>query len=143
MINEIITGISRTIDSVFNNESDIYAIYDEKVEQGLQEPCFLIQIVNAMNEPLLYLRSKRTYDFDVIYISKNKSSNELLDIGEKLISALNWITLLNGNKLMAFEKHYEIVDDVLHFFVTYPAVMRENEEKIPMDNYSLDNEIFK
>lgn len=38
MLNEIITGISQKLNATFG---DGYEIYENDVEQGLEEPCFL------------------------------------------------------------------------------------------------------
>ena len=140
MIDDVITGISRTLDEKFNGA---YRIYSEKIEQGLKSPCFIIDVVNTTSDPLLNARSKRTYNFDIVYISKSNTYAEMYSMAEKLFSALKWIILLDGTKLLAFEMRYEVVDNDLHFFVTYPSVMQEVEEKILMENYSLDNEIIK
>ena len=41
MINEILYGISQAIDKEFG---EIYQIYTEVVEQGLEAPCFLLLV---------------------------------------------------------------------------------------------------
>lgn len=43
MLNEIIKGISMALNAAFG---DGYEIYQNDVEQGLQEPCFLIAVCN-------------------------------------------------------------------------------------------------
>ena len=141
MINDIITGISRTLDTIFNTESDKYTLYSEKIEQGLQTPCFIISLVDASNMPLLNVRSKRAYSFDIKYISENGTNAELLSISDKLFYGLKWVTLLNGDKLMGFNMRYEIVDEVLHFFVEYPVTMRETEEFDTMESYELSQNV--
>lgn len=114
MINEIVTGISRTLDAYFNAEKDTYKIYGEKIEQGLKEPCFIISHVDTSTDPLLNERRKQDYNFDIIYISKTGTRVDILSTLEKLINALKWIDLLNGDKLYGFDMRYEIVDDVGH-----------------------------
>lgn len=141
MINEVMTGISRTLDTIFNADGGENAIYSEKIEQGLKVPCFIISLVDAAKMPLLNVRSKQTYSFDVKYISKNGTKAEMLSAADKLFFGLKFITLLNGDKLMGFNMRYEIVDDVLHFFVEYPVTMREVEEIDTMENYELSQKV--
>lgn len=143
MINDFITGISRTLDAFFNSESDVYAIYSENIEQDLKTPCFIIQVVEAANTPLLNLRSKRDYSFDIVYISKSGNKSELLDIADKLFTCLKFITLLNEDKQMGFNMRYEMVDGVLHFFVKYPATMIEVENIPAMESVEVNNDVTR
>lgn len=143
MIDEIITGISRQLDEVFNSEGDDYSIYSEKIEQGLKCPCFIIQVVDVSKTPFLCERAKRTYNFDIVYISETGTYGDMLNVAENLTTALHWITLLNGDKLMGFDMRYEIVDDVLHFFVTYPVTVNIQNTLPTMENYELNQNIEK
>lgn len=134
MTDEITDGICLTLNSEFGDD---YEIYTEKVKQGLKEPCFIVSLVDAESTPLLRTRSKRDYNFDVIYIPKYGTNAELLSMADKLFGALRFITNLDGTKMFGFDMRYEITDDVLHFFVRYPVTMRENEELPPMEGYAL------
>lgn len=136
MINDVITAISRTLDERFG-----CPIHAEPVEQGLTPPCFIINIVDAESEPLLYKRSNRVYNFDVVYISKSGAYSEMYSVADKLIAALNTVTMIDGTQLLAYDKRYEIVDGDMHFFMTYQMPVIETEDKDPMESYSLSSEI--
>lgn len=136
MINDVITAISRTLDARFG-----CPIHTEPVEQGLTPPCFIINIVDAESEPLLYKRSNRVYNFDVVYISKSGAYSEMYSVADKLIAALNTVTMIDGTQLLAYDKRYEIVDGDMHFFMTYQMPVIETEDKDPMESYSLSSEI--
>ena len=52
MLNEIVQGIARRLNAAFGDD---YEIYQNKVEQGLQEPCFFIAVLQPEAKPLLGL----------------------------------------------------------------------------------------
>lgn len=138
MINDIISAISHTLDAKFG-----YPVYAETVEQGLMPPCFIINVVDAENEPLLSTRANRIYNFDVVYISRSGARAEMYNVADKLIATLNIITMSDNTKLLSYDKRYEIVDDDMHFFVTYQMTVIGAESKDPMENYSLQNGISR
>lgn len=123
MVDEIITGISRAINAEFNTGGDTYAIYAEKVEQGLSVPCFIIDIAGVSRSPYLNMRHKRAHEFDVVFIPETGTRSEMLAAADRLFSALECVALPDGTGLFGYDMRYEIVDDVLHFFVRYPVVV--------------------
>lgn len=141
MIDEIITGISLALDKKFNEQADAYTIYSEKVEQGLKEPCFIISPVEVSKTPFLNLRSKCSYEFDIVFISKSGTQAEMLRTADLLFPTLNMITLLNGGMLLGYDMRYEITDDVLHFFVRYPVVMKGIRDETLMDSLEVNETI--
>lgn len=50
MLNEIIKGISMALNAALG---DGYEIYQNDVEQGLKEPCFLIAVLQPEITPML------------------------------------------------------------------------------------------
>lgn len=111
MVNKIIDGISIKLNSVFG---DGYEISTKKIEQGLEEPCFFIKVLNPSQESLLGPRKSRTNSFDIHYFG-----NDPDDVAEQLFSELEFITLTNGDILRGSNMKYEVVDGVLHFFVNF------------------------
>lgn len=119
MINNIIKGISQKIDEEFNVNGDEYTIYTENVEQGLKEPCFFIFILKPSNRQLVGNRYERQYQFDIHYFPKNEdSNNEINELIERLFTTLEYITV-DGDLIRGSSMNAEIVDDVLHFFISY------------------------
>lgn len=133
MINDIIIGIAQKLKQI-NPE---ITIYTEDVHQDMKEPCFIILPLEPTQEARLPNRYWRTYPFDVHYfptpIDKNlKQKEEIYGVVEKLLFELEHITfrkddplesLLRGTKM-----RYEIVDNVLHFFVNYNMFVKQKVE---------------
>lgn len=130
MVNDIIDGISNALYEAFPD----HAIYSETIKQGLKEPCFFILPLNPSESPLLGVRAVRTIPLDVHYFPPEKGpKNKTMGIvASKLYGVLKRVKLLNGDLLNGFDLNYEIVDDVLHFFVTFKVVV-----KYPVD--AVDN----
>lgn len=128
MFNDIVTGISIKLNSIFG---DSYEIYTENVEQGLKEPCFFIKTLPVTNKPLLGKRSQRTYSFVITYFPL-AGNEEMLTVSEQLLEGLEYITLLNGDILRGHSLESEIVDDVLHFSVNYIVFMNDFEKEESM-----------
>lgn len=115
MINDIMNAISIKLHEVFG---DAYEINMEDVAQGLQEPCFLITLVDYSKEPLLQSRSKRLVPFDILFFPSDGSS-QCYEVADQMMNELEFITLLDGDKMHGTKMKAEVVDGVLHFFVNY------------------------
>lgn len=139
MLSEIIDGIAVAINSIFGDEIEIYK---DNVTQGLKEPCFFIAILKPEVTPLIGTRSIRNNSFDIQYFPK-ESNTEMLDVAEKLINSLEFITLLNGDILHGTGVSYEIIDNVLHFFISYNLTMIKVTDKTNMETLETDVSIKK
>lgn len=115
MIKDIMNAISIKLHEVFG---DAYEINMEDVAQGLKEPCFLITLVDYSKEPLLQSRSKRLVPFDILFFPSNGSS-QCYEVADQMMNELEFITLLDGDKMYGTKMKAEVVDGVLHFFVNY------------------------
>ena len=139
MLSEIIDGIAIAINSIFGDEIEIYK---DNVTQGLKEPCFFIAILKPEVTPLIGTRSIRNNSFDIQYFPK-ESNTEMLDVAEKLINSLEFITLLNGDILHGTGVSYEIIDNVLHFFISYNLTMIKVTDKTNMETLETDVSVKK
>ena len=139
MVNKIIDGIAVAINSIFCDEIEIYK---DNVTQGLKEPCFFIAILKPEVTPLIGTRSIRNNSFDIQYFPK-ESNTEMLDVAEKLINSLEFITLLNGDILHGTGVSYEIIDNVLHFFISYNLTMIKVTDKTNMETLETDVSVRK
>lgn len=138
MVNDIITGISIKLNNIFG---DSYRTYDSNIEQGLKEPCFFIKLLTAFNIPYIGKRKKRNYPFDIHFFPEDNTDNaSMLDIGDILISELEYITLQNGDILRGRDMSYQIIDGVLHLFCTYSVVLNRMEKEDPMENCEIEVE---
>lgn len=117
MVNNIIDGISIKINSIFGSE---YNIYTDHVVQNLTTPAFLINIIDPESENLLGGRKKRVLPFDIIYFPEEAGNSfEMIDTGERLMQGMEFIVLLDGSMFRGTDMKYEIIDEVLHFYVNY------------------------
>ncbi len=128
MIQDIIKSIAKSIRSEFGAD---YAIYTENIEQGLKEPAFSIVHLETINEQIVGNRYKRLYAFNVHYWAKDKinTKSECLDVAERLMVCLDTINFVD-NIYHMIKMNYEIVDGVLHFFVTYNPIVKRIVEPL-------------
>lgn len=130
MINEIMDAIAIKLHEVYGDE---YEIHQNDIKQGLQEPCFLITLVHSAKENLLNLRSKRLLPFDILFFPSNGKS-QCYEISDTLMNELDMIKCLEGDMLHGTKMRSEIIDDVLHFFVSFNFIAIVKEEKLdPME----------
>lgn len=103
-------------------------VYLEAVEQGFEKPSFFIFPVHETEEILISDRAKRTVTFDVHYFTDeiNEPKADLLNVANKLYPVLKKLGKEDNEEnyfLNGFNLHHEIVDGVLHFFVTYKYIV--------------------
>lgn len=117
MLNAIVRAVSRRL---FEEFGEGYAIYQNDVPQGLQEPCFFIRVLRPEISPLLGRRSLRCVPLDVHYFPKMRGDHaELLGVAERLPECLELISLDDGSLLGGSGMSCEIADGILHFFVSF------------------------
>ena len=101
-------------------------IYTEEVEQGFNEPCFFISLINATKSYMRTYWWKHIYNFDVHYFESSKA--KAYEMAEKLIYQLGVITI-GDNKFRGYNMSYDYVDNVLHLLISYQVSVREvNDE---------------
>lgn len=117
MINSIIEGISRAINAEFGDD---HAIYAEKVEQGLKEPCFFISCIAPTKRLFVGRRYFRTNTFCIQFFPRDPDyeKEECNAAAERLFSCLEYITI-DGDLMRGTGMKSETVDGVLNFFVNY------------------------
>lgn len=128
MVNDIKDAISIRLNQVFG-----YEIYSKDVQQGLQEPCFFIQVLNPSRKQIIGNRYFLDVLFDILYFPSVQGNNDELDeVGSSLFNDLEYITMVNGDQLRGTKMSYEKFDGVLHFFVSYGMFVKRIEE--PLDS---------
>lgn len=137
MLNEIIKGISMALNTAFG---DGYEIFQNNVEQGLKEPCFFIAVLKPEITPMLGRRFIQRNPFDIQYFPTSPGNNaEMITVAGTMVEALDFISLPNGDQLYGTSVNYEIVDNVLHFFVNYNLPMIRPAEETYME--TLETEV--
>ncbi len=136
MINSIIEAIAIALNGEFG---DSYKTYTEELRQGLKEPCFFVSCINPTNELFLWRRYFRENQFVVQYFPKDKQNarQECNAVADRLYLCLEWLNV-TGDPVMGSRMHYEIVDDVLSFFVNYNMFVRKTEDKTPMEDLNIN-----
>ncbi len=118
---------------------DGYEIYRNNVQQGLEEPCFFIAVLKPEVTARIGRRFIKRNPFDIHYFPKDQSDNdEMLSTAETMMEALDFISLPNGDILHGTGISYEIVDGVLHFFVSYNLPMVKTVDPIYMETLARD-----
>ena len=128
MVNKIMDGISVAINSEFGDD---YEIYTESIKQGLNEPCFSIICLNPTINQFLGKRYFRTNQFCIHYFPKSEEQKfECNEVAERLLVTLEHI-IVDDDIFRGASMHYEIVDDVLNFFVNYDSFVYKEVEPEP------------
>lgn len=132
MINGIIEAVSIALNAEFG---DGYKIHMEQIKQGLEEPCFFVQTVEPTHEKTFGVpdslgRYHRLVPLCIQYFPATKEvQRECNTVAEQMTWCLEYVTVYGETKpIMGTNVHYEIVDEVLNFFVTYDFYVLVNPE---------------
>lgn len=135
MFNEIIIGVSMKLNATFGEQ---YKIYQNDVEQGLQQPCFYLAVLNPTIAPITGRRYMSRNPLDVQYIpADDAKKSELYTVGWELMNALEYINLLDGTLLRGTSRNIEVVDGNLHCFVTYSLPLYKPVEETAMETLNV------
>ena len=115
MLNEIVNAISLKLSESFEG-TDVHV---NELEQGFEEPCFFIDLLNPSEKQIIGNRYLRSYLFDITYFPKNKSQTEIFDVLDKMHDVLEYIKLEDGTLVRGLNRNSTEEDNVLHYFVTY------------------------
>lgn len=138
MYNDILTAVTRSLDELFPDRT----IYTEAVEQGLQEPCFFINLLEPNEKQMMGQRYFRSTGLCVQYLPGpvEKPSRELNRVADILFNILEYVDLLDGAKLKGTNMSCKFSDGVLSFFVHYNMfILKPKEQEKPMEE--LENDI--
>ena len=132
MVSKIINGIAGELHTVFGEKCRIYR---DDVEQGLQEPCFFIVPLSPARRQILGRRYRQDNPFDIHYFPSQteQRQSEMDMVADRLFETLEYITLEDGALLRGTGMRYEIIDNVLHFFVDFNCHLFRQEEKENME----------
>lgn len=128
MIEKYIDAISVQLDKYLNIEN----IYVNEQLQDFETPCFIIHVIGSMKNLMLNTRQKRVYPFDIVYMAEDsKDIDTLYTMGDFLYELLDMLEI-DEELVRGIDLEYKIVDNALHFFVTYPMLLdyEKTEEKM-------------
>ena len=127
LIKEIINGISQKIYSFYEG---LYDIYVEEVEQGLQMPCFMINLISSDIRMILKPRYIFESVFDVIYFGDGYK--DCMDRGSELYDILEYITINDKDLIRGTRMNMYIIKNILHFRVNYNLILQNKPDIIDM-----------
>jgi hypothetical protein len=113
-INDVRYAVHAALDTAF---PDI-PIMGEEIKQGLTPPCFFVRLLEPTHTQELGRRYARVHPFDVHYFAPNRQNDDMYDMAEQLTTVLQQIEVA-GRPIRGTGMRFEIVDEVLHFFVEY------------------------
>lgn len=111
-------------------------IYDDEVRQGLRPGDFNVILISTSQQQIVGERYKRIPLFDVLYFPK-KGREECYAVADTLSLLLNVISLPEGDLLRGTGMDFEVVDNVLHFYVRYTHYVRRGERGESMENLEI------
>lgn len=127
LIKEIINGISQKIYSFYEG---LYDIYVEDVEQGLEVPCFMINLISSNIRMILKPRYMFESVFDVIYFGGGYK--DCMDRGSELYDILEYITINDKDLIRGTKMNMDIIKNILHFRVRYNLILQNKPDIIDM-----------
>lgn len=115
MEEKIKKAIEAALYSCFGDE---FRIYDEKVTQGMQKPCFFINLKKSEIQPMIMGRGILDTVFEIEGYSKNDLAEELTDMLGKTSEAVKIIEN-DGDKYFAFRRDAVLEKDKIIFETEY------------------------
>lgn len=126
MMEELLSAVARALQGAAGETCPVYV---GRVEQGLRPPCFLLVPLETVRTPLGQGRYLTRYRLDIHgFPDPAAGVTELYLLGEKLLTAVETVTLPDGDRLRGRGARCEVTDGVLHCFVGYEVIARPADE---------------
>lgn len=127
---DVVSQVAMKLLDGFKNE--ITTVYKDTPLEGMVKPCFFIQQLNTTHVKGLRNSGERIYFLDVRCHPNDKEDTKQTycnAVGHKLFEVLDNITI-SGKRVTASNMRFEIMDNVLHFFVEYSFRVNKMGESI-------------
>ncbi|MEC0310181.1 hypothetical protein P4H67_25840 [Paenibacillus lautus] len=105
-------------------------ISGEEIKQDLDPPRFFVRLLEPAHTQELGRRYRRDHPFVVRYFAPGRSNEEMYSMAEKLTTVLKWINV-GSRRCPGQSMYFQIIDEVLHFFVTYSLLVWEQPPNDP------------
>ena len=131
MIDDIEDGIAAKLYEIFG---DGYEIELDELKQDFKPPGFWILELATPQTHVIRNRYLRNYNFDVQYFPSSPDgavTREINRVSDALLLGLEYITA-GSDLIRGTDIHYEVQDDVLHFFVTYERFVLKVPDEEPL-----------
>lgn len=109
---DVRTGVFQALAQAFPNVDR----YGEEIKEGLTTPCFFVKFLEPAHTHELDRRYMRELPFDVHFFAD--TNKDRISMADQLTSVLETIQV-KDRALTGIRMTWEVVDEVLHFFVTY------------------------
>jgi hypothetical protein len=136
--NDVRYGVNAALDAAFPD----VPIHGEEIKQQLNPPCFFVRLLEPMHTQELGRRNRRVHPFDVHYFAPARENDSMYDMAEQLTSALQTIQV-GGRPVQGTGRRFEIIDEVLHFFVDYTLLVWEVKSIHPKMQTLEQKEVIK
>ena len=136
-----LTLVDAVVEALFEEFGSGYEIYTEKVEQGLQEPCFLVRCLDPTKNLHIGRCYLRTNQFSIQYIPSTATTHEeCMMVLERLFECLEYLTV-NDKLIRGTNLNGQITDGILTFLVNYDGfVLKETEAAEDMESLQIETE---
>lgn len=111
-----VNGVRQAVMQALDQAYPAIPVHGEEIEQGFTEPCFFVQLFPVAQTHLLDRRYRRSHSFNVQYFDAR--NRDLHAMAEELYSLL-YLIAIEDDLIRGSSMSHEIIDGVLHFFVTY------------------------
>lgn len=123
---DVIFAVSRALDAAFPD----YDIAAEEIKQELKPPCFFLKLLAPSHGQELGRRFARYHTIDVHFFAADRKNISMYEMAEHLSNVLQWVEVA-GRPVRGTGMRFEIVDEVLHFFVDYNFQVWHQEPEDP------------
>lgn len=138
-INDVRLSVKSTLEAAYPT----IPVWSERVNQVQNASYFFVQLLHTTHTQELGRRFRRVMPFKVEYHLANATNQELYDMGERLSSALNQIVIAD-RRYMGQSIKFEVVEQVLCFYVTYSMLVWEQEAEAPiMQSLEQEDNIYE
>ena len=125
MTKGILDGVSRLIADAFPE----YPVYgDSRVAQGLEAPCFFVELGEYSRRPLPCGFFGVRQAVDVVYFpEKREDYKEMWDIGPRVLPLLEMLPLPGGAMARGVGLRCDVIDGLMHMRAVYKLRLRYTE----------------
>lgn len=97
-------------------------ISGEEIKQELNPPRFFVRLLEPGHTKELGRRYRRDLPFVIRYFSSERANEDMYAMADQLTESLEWIQI-GGRSWPGQGMRFQIIDEVLHFFVTYSLLL--------------------
>jgi hypothetical protein len=135
MIKAIMHGIGNALYEEFGDD---YQVCIDKLEQGFENPCFFVSLVDFYNDELIMGREKWHAQYNITYFPENEDepTDECLEVIPKLKDLLRIVELENGDMVRGTDIDAKVVDGQVQFYVSYNFETINDNSVAKMQSYT-------